>query len=487
MKKLLKNFAVLLLTGMIGGITGVYMYKLAEKKNWISANENTPSKFASYTFRNITSPTFDFSEVSQVVIPAVVHITTKIEPPKAEKRNNQSQSPMDFFQFFDQPNFNVPQAGSGSGVIISSDGYIVTNNHVIENSNDIKVILNDKRTFDAKVVGYDYQTDLAVLKIDAKDLSFLQFGNSDNLKIGEWVIAGGNPFNLNSTITAGIVSAKARNLNLLQRQYAVESFIQTDAVVNPGNSGGALVNVAGELIGINTAIATQTGAYEGYAFAIPSNLVKKVLEDIMKFGKVQRGLLGIQIGEVTQEVANTNDLDKIQGVLVAGVMENSAAEDAGIKKNDIITKVNDKIVNSMPELQELISRNRPGDKVSLTILRKGKEIQFNVILKDNRGNAQIVSNTKNIDEKILGADFDIISVEELKKYYIDNGVKVIAVRNGKFKEAVIPKGFIITKIDKKKVSKTEDIYEILNSAHGGVLVECINTDGTKGYYGLNLE
>ena len=226
MKTLSKSFAVLILAGMIGGIVGVSIYKLAEKKNWISTNESTPSKFANYTFRNITSPAFDFSEVSQVIIPAVVHITTKIEAPKDERRNIQPQSPMDFFQFFDQPNNNVPQAGSGSGVIISADGYIVTNNHVIENSNDIKVILNDKRTFDAKVIGFDYQTDLAVLKIDAKELSFLQFGNSDDLKIGEWVIAGGNPFNLNSTITAGIVSAKARNLNLLQRQYAVESFIQ---------------------------------------------------------------------------------------------------------------------------------------------------------------------------------------------------------------------------------------------------------------------
>ena len=285
---------------------------------------------------------------------------------------------------------------------------------MIENSNEIRVILNDKRSYDAKVIGYDYQTDLAVLKIDAKDLSFLQFGNSDNLKIGEWVIAGGNPFNLNSTITAGIVSAKARNLNLLQRQYAVESFIQTDAVVNPGNSGGALVNVSGELIGINTAIATQTGAYEGYAFAIPSNLVKKIVDDLIKFGKAQRGLLGIQIGEVTQEIANSNDLAKIEGVLVVSVMENSAAEDAGIKKNDIITKVNDVVVNSMPELQELISRNRPGDKVNLSILRKGKEMQINVVLKDSRGNAQIVSNSKSIDEKILGADFDIISEDELK-------------------------------------------------------------------------
>jgi Do/DeqQ family serine protease len=487
MKKALKNFGILLIAGMIGGITGITIYKFAQNKNWISDENSIPSKFANYSIKNITSPTFDFSEVSQLVIPAVVHITTKIEAPKMEQRNEQPQSPFDFFQYFDHPNFNVPQAGSGSGVIITSDGYIVTNNHVIENSEDIKVILNDKRTFNAKVVGFDYQTDLAVLKIDAKDLSFLQFGNSDNLKIGEWVIAGGNPFNLNSTITAGIVSAKARNLNLLQRQYAVESFIQTDAVVNPGNSGGALVNVAGELIGINTAIATQTGAYEGYAFAIPSNLVKKIVDDILKFGKAQRGLLGVQIGEVTQEVAETNDLTKIQGVLVAGVMDNSAASDAGIKKNDIIIKVNDKNVNSMPELQELISRNRPGDKVNLTILRKGKEMQFDVILKDNKGNSQIVSNSKNIDEKILGADFDIISLQELKKYDLENGIKVSAVRNGKFKESGIPKGFIITKIDKKKVTKTEDIFEILNSSQGGVLIEGINPDGTKGYYGLNLE
>jgi Do/DeqQ family serine protease len=487
MKKLVKSAAILILTGMIGGIAGVYLYKLAENKNWISESGGIPSKFANYSIRNITTPAFDFAEVSEIIIPAVVHITTKIEPPKGYDNDNEPQSPMDFFQFFDHPGFNMPRAGSGSGVIISPDGYIVTNNHVIENSNEIKVILNDKRTYDAKVFGFDYQTDLAVVKIDATDLSFLQFGNSDNLRIGEWVVAGGNPFNLNSTITAGIVSAKARNLNLLQRQYAVESFIQTDAVVNPGNSGGALVNIAGELIGINTAIATQTGAYEGYAFAIPSNIVKKVLEDIMKFGKVQRGLLGVQIGEVTQEVAKNNDLDKIQGVLVAAVLDNSAAEEAGIKKNDIIIKVNDKTVNSTPELQELISLNRPGDKVKLLVLRKGKEMQFDVILKDTRGNSQIVSNQKDVDEKILGADFDVISEGELKKFDIENGVKVSALRTGKFKESGIPKGFIITKIDKRKVSKTEDIYTILNSIQGGVLIEGINPDGTKGYYGLNLE
>lgn len=488
MKTTMKKIAVFFLAAIIGGLVSVGAYKLFEKKTYLSTAANTPGKYARYTMSNITVPTFDFSAVSELVTPMVVHIKTKIEPKQSNKKDV-PDNPFDMWDFFNHgyPMPQGPQQASGSGVIISEDGYIITNNHVVEGADKIEVVLNDKRTFDGEVVGVDQQTDLAVVKIKAGNLPYISYGNSDSLKVGQWVIAVGNPFNLTSTVTAGIVSAKGRNLNLLKKEYAIESFIQTDAAVNPGNSGGALVNIRGELVGINTAIASETGQYIGYSFAIPSNIVRKVIGDIIKFGKVQRGILGIKITEVTEEVAEKHDLDKPMGVLVSEIMENSAAGDAGIIKDDVIIRINNVSVNSVSELQEQVSRNKPGDKIQVTVLRNKKEKVFDVILKDANGYTHVaVSNDTEI-KKIIGAEFVTLSQGELNKYSIENGVKVKSVGNGKFKEAGIPKNFIIIKIDKKKVYNEQDVYDILGKVRDGILIEGINPDGSKGYYGFGIE
>jgi len=478
-----KQALMLLVAGIIGGIIGISIYQVSGMNGRTGTIPGTEKSVARYTVDRIALPTFDFSEIASRIGPTVVHITTKIEAPQ------KPTSPFDnpFFEFFDPKFFNYPQQGSGSGVIVTEDGYIVTNNHVVADATNIEVTLSDKRTYSAKVIGKDPQTDLAVIKIDAKDLTPLPFGNSDELKVGEWVLALGNPFNLESTITAGIVSAKARSIGILGRGSAVESFIQTDAAVNPGNSGGALVNVEGKLIGINTAIASQTGTYEGYAFAIPSNLVYKVYTDIVKYGKVQRGMLGINIQEVTQEIAKDNDMEKIRGVYVADVLEDGAAKEAGIKKGDIILKINDKEVNSVPALQEMVSMNRPGDKIKVTVFRKGKEHEFTATLKDPKGNTKIVEDKTQDLKNSLGAEFTELTPQEKAKFGIENGVKVKSVTSGKFKDAGIPKGFIITKIDKKKVNSVDDVYEYLSASEGGVLIEGIEPDGSKGYYGFGIE
>jgi len=483
MKNVWKQLIMLVIAGIIGGITGIGIYRIAGNNADFSFSGNDNGKYARYTVDRIALPTFDFSEIADRINPTVVHIKTKVEA--SEKPSAPFDNP--FFEFFDPKMFQYPQQGSGSGVIVTEDGYIVTNNHVIADATDIEVTLSDKRTFKAKVIGKDPQTDLAVISINAKDLTPLPFGNSEELRVGEWVLALGNPFNLESTITAGIVSAKARSIGILGRGSSVESFIQTDAAVNPGNSGGALVNVEGKLVGINTAIASQTGTYEGYAFAIPSNLVYKVYSDIIKYGKVQRGMLGISIQEVTQQIADENDLKKIQGVYVADVLEDGAAKSAGIKKGDIIIKINDKEVNSVPALQETVSMNRPGDKIKVIALRNGKEMEFTATLKDQKGNTKIVEDKTEEIRNNLGAEFAVASKTELAKFGLENGVKVTSVGNGKLKAAGITKGFIITRIDKKKVYTIEDVYEFLSASEGGVLIEGVEPDGSKGYYGFGME
>jgi len=483
MKTVWKQMIMLVIAGIIGGITGIGIYRIAGANGKYAGYDPETGKYARYTVDRIALPTFDFSEIAERINPTVVHIKTKVKAP--EKQSAPFDNP--FFEFFDPKMFNYPQQGSGSGVIVTEDGYIVTNNHVVADASEIEVTLSDKRTFMAKIIGRDEQTDLAVIQIDAKDLIPLTFGNSDELRVGEWVLALGNPFNLESTITAGIVSAKARSIGILGRGSAVESFIQTDAAVNPGNSGGALVNVEGKLVGINAAIASQTGTYEGYAFAIPSNLVYKVYTDIVKYGKVQRGMLGISIQEVTQDIAKENDLKKIMGVYVADVLDDGAAKAAGIKKGDIIIKINEKEVNSVPALQETVSMNRPGDKIKVVVLRNGKEMEFTATLKDQKGNVKIVENKSEEIKNSLGAELAVASKNELAKFGLENGVKVVVVGNGKLKAAGIPKGFIITKIDKKKVYTVDDVYEFLGASEGGVLIEGIEPDGSKGYYGFGME
>lgn len=319
----------------------------------------------------------DFVAAAEKGMPAVVHITSKVVKEDNKPTNRQPN----LFDFFNEMPFEIPQGGTGSGVIIRSNGYIVTNNHVVDEGNEFEVTLFDNRKFNAKLIGKDETTDLAVLKIDAKELPTLELANSDEIKVGEWVLAVGNPFDLTSTVTAGIVSAIGRNIDILKGQYKIESFIQTDAAVNPGNSGGALLDTEGNLVGINTAIASRTGAFAGYSFAIPSNIMTKVVEDLIQHGEVKRGFLGVSIQDMDATVASDLGLNITEGVFILEVAADGAAEAAGIQKSDVIVAVNGRRVKNSPKLQELIGRKRPGDQVTITVHRKGKEQDISVTLK----------------------------------------------------------------------------------------------------------
>ena len=480
----MKKYLLLFTVASLGGIAAVGITKLLDDKK--SSSVFTENYAARYANLSDAGNRPDFVEVADLVTPTVVHILTVIEA-------NQQQQ-IESFDFFSFQLPNMPRSASGSGVIISQDGYIVTNNHVIDGATKIKVVLNDKREFDAELIGKDPNTDLALLRIDEKNLQFAVVGNSDEVKVGQWVLAVGNPFNLTSTVTAGIVSAKGRNLNLLrdpskpESQYSIESFIQTDAAVNPGNSGGALVNSEGKLIGINTAIASQNGQYAGYAFAVPSNLMKKIIDDLLKYGEVQRGFLGVSIQDVNAQLADKEGLKVVRGIFVAKVNPNSAALDAGIKDKDVIIKIGEVTVNSSSELQEQIGKRNPGDKVHVIVLRDGKEKDFEVILKNKNGEIGIVKSEKIETDKALNSEFETLSREDRLKLKIGNGVRLKkADEKSVLKKAGIPNGFIIISIDKKLVYTPTDVKNALKDKKGGVLLEGINPDGSKGYYGFGLD
>lgn len=427
---------------------------------------------------NVLVAQVSFVEAAEKSVNSVVHINIS-----ATKQGEVYYNP--WGEFFGNPYQKMPDQhiqGSGSGVIISADGLIATNNHVVNGATEIEVTLNDKRKFNATIVGTDPSTDLALIKIDGTALTAIAMGNSDAVKVGEWVLAVGNPFNLTSTVTAGIVSAKGRNINILKDQYAIESFIQTDAAVNPGNSGGALVNTEGELIGINTAIASNTGSYTGYSFAIPVNLVQKVMNDLQKFGTVQRALLGIQIQDLTQDAATKNGLKSLEGVLVGKVMENGAARNSGIEEGDVITKINGDPLKSTTFLQEKISQYRPGDKVKITYFRDGKELFTEVTLK----NAEGTSDTVEKEVFFMGAKLEKLNSKEKKQLGIENGVKIKDLQGGKLAQQGIKKGFIITHVDHKVVSSPEEIISMLKDKKGGVLIEGVYPSGTRGYYGFGM-
>lgn len=404
-------------------------------------------------------------EAAEASVHAVVHI--KVE---SEQRMDSQQyfDPFEFFFGGESRNFQRPQTrqvvGYGSGVIISTDGYIITNNHVVKGAKEMTVTLNDNRTFKAKLIGSDATTDIALLKVDAKGLPTIPFGDSDKLRVGEWVLAVGNPFNLTSTVTAGIVSAKGRSTQQVARggSLQIESFIQTDAAVNSGNSGGALVNDHGELIGINTMIYSQTGNYAGYSFAVPISIAAKVVADIKQYGTVQRAVLGIAGGDISDEAVKEYDLKVREGALVADFAEVSAAISAGMQKGDVITAVEGKQIKSFPQLQEAISRYRPGDKVKLTINRKGATKELTVTLKNNEGSTSVI--TGESTGNVLGASFKDLSAEQMRSYGVSYGVEVTSVSSGKFKDAGIKKGFIILSINRQPVSSGADVSDIVREA-----------------------
>lgn len=434
----------------------------------------------------------DFTVAAELTVHAVVHVTTKT-PVRSQQMDGLNDP---FFQYFfgvprqSQPREMPMQEASGSGVIISNDGYIVTNNHVVDGSSEIEVTLNDKRTFKAKVIGTDPNTDIALIKIDAKDLPVIVFGNSDSLKVGEWVLAVGNPFNLTSTVTAGIVSAKARNINIINSQMKIESFIQTDAAVNPGNSGGALVNTRGELVGINTAIASQTGSYAGYAFAIPVSIVQKVVADLRKYSVVQRAVLGIEIKDISNDLAKEKNLKTLEGAYVGKVGEESAAKKAGVKDGDIINNVNGVAVKSVSELQEQIGRYRPGDKITVTVLRDNKEEKLNVVLKNRQGSTGIVS--AQTGEEVLGATFKELNDKTKQQLGVDFGVEVKSLTKGKFADQGIKPGFIILKINNQPVKTASDVQEAYNAAINNgeqekvLLIAGMYPNGKITYFAINL-
>ncbi len=415
----------------------------------------------------------DFTAAAEMVMPAVVHIRST----QNTARRQQSPQQMDPFREFFGPRMpQGPSQSSGSGVIINKDGYIVTNNHVVQDADIVEVTLLDNRTIVAEVIGTDPDTDLALLKVNEKNLPFLAFVDSDKAKIGEWVLAVGNPYNLNSTVTAGIISAKGRNINILSRNSgegstAIESFIQTDAAINPGNSGGALVQLNGGLVGINTAIASPTGSYSGYGFAVPSNIVSKIVEDLITHGAVQRGWLGVTIASVNSQLAKEQELQVIEGAYVSGFAEKSSAKEAGLKEGDVVTKIDETTIKSSTALIEYIGRHRPGDKVNMVVNRKGKEVVIPVTLKSRDGNVGTILPEVREEAVALGVQLEEIDTKILKKLDLQNGVRVKELGKGKISRLTdMREGFIITKVNDVPVKHVKDFNALLKNKKEGELI-----------------
>ena len=419
----------------------------------------------------------DFTSAAEKTVHGVVHIQCETTV--------QSVFYDDFFSFLLPPQSRERSyQTSGSGVIISEDGYVITNNHVVQDAETINVVLNDKRSFVARLVGNDPSSDLAVIKIEADGLEPLQFGNSDEVKIGEWVLAVGNPFNLTSTVTAGIVSAKARNINILGNKMSnapIESFIQTDAAVNPGNSGGALVNLKGELVGINTAIASSTGSYTGYSFAIPSNIVRKVTSDLIQYGMTQKANIGVHFAEMDSKLAEVKGIKSVRGIYIGYVIKDGAADKAGIKDGDIITSIDGKSVNSNAEFNEVLAQHSPGDVVKVAIERDGKPFYFDVTLFNSMGNTDIIRNDTEAAEQILSGSFREINDKEKQQYGISKGIVIEKVGKSPFARLGIKNGFIITSIDKKVNISIEDIRQ-LEKKKGKLIVEGFYPNDSRTYY-----
>ena len=410
-----------------------------------------------------TESTPDFVDAAERSVDAVVHIMTKVV--------RQSTTYNDFFgallgQLYGYPGQtrNNTMVAYGSGVVLTPDGYIVTNNHVVEGADEVEVTFNNKVKKTASIIGTDPTTDLALIKVDASDLEYLTFGDSDNVRIGEWVLAVGNPFNLTSTVTAGIVSAKARNLSILGEGTSVESFIQTDAAVNPGNSGGALVNTKGELVGINAAIASHTGSYEGYSFAIPSNIVRKVVDDLLLYGTAQRGYLGVQIAELTQELAEKEGLENIEGVYVAEVTEGGAAKLAGMKSGDVITAIAGKKVNTTTQLKESIGQYRPGDKVEVEVNRNGSHHRYELTLLNEAGNVDVVKKGDSFFNSEFGLMLQPINQNDMSRLDIQSGLKIVEIRQGRFMNSGVPVDFVITKVNGITVNSKSDLENAQKSS-----------------------
>ncbi len=466
----MKNLGLLFTACLLSAVLAVSTYRYFDPPvKEVIVRESVPAVYTKYNDNDplntpqqrtfLSSAPTDFISAAEAVTPAVVNIKSAIGGENDWWGGGYGGS-------------------SGSGVIISADGYIVTNNHVIEDGGVIEVTLNDKRQYEAELIGVDPSTDLALVKIKAKSLPYLTMGNSDSIRVGEWVLAVGNPFNLESTVTAGIVSAKGRSIDILDDDYRVESFIQTDAAVNPGNSGGALVNTNGELVGINTAIITRSGRYEGYSFAIPSNLAKKVIRDLRDFGIVQRAILGVRIDQVTSQVADDLGLSAVEGVYIRNVTPGSGADEAGIRKNDVIIKINGVKTRSVPELQEQVARFRPGNRVDVEFIRDGKKQKTKVLLKNTSGTTSLVGSNKVNSEdsgltEILGFELRNLTNYEKRKFKKKGAYVVSITRGSKIERTNMDPGFIITKVNDVSVSNVSETLEQLRKAKDKVMLEGI--------------
>jgi serine protease Do len=475
----MRKFGSLFLAAVLGSVCTVASFQFAEKdqeKVKLEYVSSVPTANVAYKVdENGKAVPLDFTAAAEKVMPAVVHIRSTQE---TTARSGQPEMWDPFRDFFGQgmPH-QGPSQSAGSGVIINGDGYIVTNNHVVEGADVVEVSLTDNRTFKAEVIGTDPDTDIALIKIEQKNLPYLSFVDSDRTKVGEWVLAVGNPYNLTGTVTAGIISAKGRSINILggrnvgQGSTAIESFIQTDAAINPGNSGGALVDLQGGLIGINTAIASPTGSYSGYGFAVPSDIVSKVVEDLLQFGVVQRGWLGVSIASVNNQLVKENDLTVNEGAYISGFAESSSAKEAGLKEGDVVVKIDETPIRSNTALIEYIGRRRPGDKVNVTVNRKGKELVIPVELKNREGKSEVVKRTELKGIAALGIELEDIDEKVLKKLDIQSGVRVKNLGNGKLARYTdMREGFIITKVNDTPVKSVKEINELLKSKKSGELI-----------------
>jgi len=482
----MKKILPLLFSSLLSALLAIFIYKQLEPDTAQSGSESFNT--AKYTTLNENEAKLNISDRPNHQLGAAVNrgrllpateFTTAAEQVTSTVVNIKSFERSKGFYWLGNSAGGV---SSGSGVIVSANGFIVTNNHVIEEGSRYEVTLSDKREFEASLVGSDPSTDLALLKIEEIDLDYIEFGDSDSVRIGEWVLAVGNPFNLESTVTAGIVSAKGRNIDILEGDYSIESFIQTDAAVNPGNSGGALVNTSGELIGINTAIITLSGRYEGYSFAVPSNLVLKVINDLREYGSVQRGILGVGIGELDSRKADRLGLSSVEGIYITRVTPGSGADEAGIRRGDVILRINNAKVRTVPELQEIVARFRPGDNLKIEYFRGGKNYTTNVVLRNQYNTTTLPQRFDSGICKELGFELRDLSIEEINQMGKD-GVYVISIyKNSVIESTSMDPGYIITHINNKRIYNAEELIEEVESATGEVFLEGFYENFEGEYY-----
>ena len=476
-----KGLLIVALAALAGGLTSYAVVKGMSNGQVTVIEQNEGAHFRTVNLSQDNWP--DFTYAAESAVDAVVYVKVTSSAPAVQQAPN---SIFDFF--FGFPEGGAPQqrerVGSGSGVIIREDGYIVTNNHVIDGATKIEVTLNTNQTYPATLIGTDPATDIALLKIEAQGLPIIPFGDSDKLRLGEWVIAIGSPYDLRSTITAGIVSAKGRSMPNYSGEFKIESFIQTDAAVNPGNSGGALVDKAGNLVGINTAIISKTGSYTGYSFAVPSNIVRKIAYDLMDFGSVKRAVLGIVMQPIDDKIAEDLKLSSRNGVYINEVSKSGAADEAGIKAGDVLIAIDSTRITNSASVLEAVSRFSPGDKAKVTVIRDGKEQVFEVTFKGTSQETGTLSDDGSV--AFYGASIKAASEETLSKFGIKHGVEIVELGPGKIMEAGATEGFIIQYVNDQPVKTPQDVIDIVKKSKRAVFIQGITPSGRTGYFGFGV-